>query len=346
MRKQNIESREPMVMNKTRLRIFLIAVVTAPLLLLCAPQARANEWSGTLGAEFVRIPIGARQAAMGDASCAAVDDVNSIYWNPAGLAFIDMHEVTFSHAVWFADINYAHLAYAQRASNMGTFAGAISYLFMDPLEGRDKYGNPMSLFDAHSFVFDVSYAKKLPGRVLVGANVKIINENIKGYSATTAATDLGVIFTEWGGMENLTLGVVMKNIGFSQRFISEAYPLPYSTRVGCCYGPLEGLILALDMDIPADHNISLHLGSEYWLSPLFAVRAGYKTSVIADLGPLAGLTCGLGLKWEIPGFNYRFLEMEALSSLHKFGLKWQLDYAFVPYGDLGYTHRISLTAKF
>ena len=59
---------------------------------------------------------------------------------------------------------------------------------------------------------------------------------------------------------------------------------------------------------------------------MFAIRAGYKhnSAINNTLGALSGLTCGAGFKLGIMG----------------------IDYALVPYGDLGYTHRISLVAKF
>jgi hypothetical protein len=57
------------------------------------------------------------------------------------------------------------------------------------------------------------------------------------------------------------------------------------------------------------------------IHPMFAVRAGYKyNSAMSTLGPLAGLTLGGGFRYNI----------------------FSIDYAFVPYGDLGYTHRISM----
>ena len=45
----------------------------------------AEQWSGTSAAQFLRIPVGARQSAMGEAFCAVSDDVMAICWNPAGL---------------------------------------------------------------------------------------------------------------------------------------------------------------------------------------------------------------------------------------------------------------------
>lgn len=67
------------------------------------------------------------------------------------------------------------------------------------------------------------------------------------------------------------------------------------------------------------------LGCEYWLLNMVGLRAGYKYGYHTDsLGNIVGITGGLSLR----AFNF------------------QLDYAFVPFGELGDTHRFSLSAKF
>ena len=81
----------------------------------------------------------------------------------------------------------------------------------------------------------------------------------------------------------------------------------------------------IDIVKPEKEEISYHTGMEWWLKNILVVRGGYKyDSAMATLGPLAGLTAGAGFKINI----------------------FDIDYAFVPYGDLGLTHRISLLAKF
>jgi hemolysin activation/secretion protein len=60
---------------------------------------------------------------------------------------------------------------------------------------------------------------------------------------------------------------------------------------------------------------------------MVAGRLGYNTQS-QDTGGLHGLSMGLGLMYTDYAMNY------------------SLDYAFVPYGELGNTHRISFGIKF
>ena len=66
--------------------------------------------------------------------------------------------------------------------------------------------------------------------------------------------------------------------------------------------------------------IIISIGSEYWLQNLLALRAGYCSG--RDLGNGLSLGCGFKIK-DI-----------------------QVDYAFVNYDILNYTHRISVLVRF
>lgn len=61
---------------------------------------------GTSAAQFLKIGVGARAAAMGGSFNALASDVTSIYWNPAGLARQQGSELFFSHTSWLAGISH------------------------------------------------------------------------------------------------------------------------------------------------------------------------------------------------------------------------------------------------
>src|SRR5688572_27365803 len=69
---------------------------------------------------------------------------------------------------------------------------------------------------------------------------------------------------------------------------------------------------------------SFHLGGEWRPLDMLSLRAGYRTDTLKELSALAGLTAGMGI--------------------HVWGQ--ELAYAWLPYGDLGQTHYISLLMKF
>ncbi|MFC1522851.1 PorV/PorQ family protein [Elusimicrobiota bacterium] len=281
---------------------------------------------GTTGATFLKIGIGARPVSMGEAFAGVADDADAIYWNPAGLAGIEAPQASFTHAAWFETIKYEHLAFSYPSSK-GTFSGAINRLSMSPIEKYDKYGTKMNAtYEPSDTAMTLSYARKMFG-FSSGINLKYIKSEIDGSSAAGILLDVG-------GMrklldEKLSLGLVLQNLGQSIAFDGASDATPLNIKLGSAYKLLDNkLTLALDLNKPRDNDIRANLGAEYLYelkdSLTLAGRAGYKTNT-DGLDTMDGLSIGIGAR---------------------ISKKYGMDYAWVPYGDLGDTHRISLSASF
>jgi len=62
----------------------------------------------------MNIGVDAAALGMSNTVVASTNDVNSGYWNPAGLIRMEDHQVSFMHANYFANIaQYDYLAYAR-----------------------------------------------------------------------------------------------------------------------------------------------------------------------------------------------------------------------------------------
>src|SRR5260370_42349095 len=83
---------------------------------------------GTTSANFLKLGIGPRASAMGEAQVGLADDVYATYWNPAGLAQLQTREAGFVHAQYYQDIQSEYAAYAHPTPKLGTFAGSLTYL--------------------------------------------------------------------------------------------------------------------------------------------------------------------------------------------------------------------------
>jgi hypothetical protein len=88
---------------------------------------------GSTSGAFLKLPTGARAIGMGESYTAAGDDVQSMTWNPAGLARMSSRQFTFMHAEWFQGIRYESIAYAQPFANFFTVGGGIDFLFSGSL---------------------------------------------------------------------------------------------------------------------------------------------------------------------------------------------------------------------
>ena len=282
---------------------------------------------GTTGAQFLKLGVGARPIGMGGCFVGIADDVNAIAWNPAGLNYLVEREISFMHGVWFEDIYFDYLAYASLNKVFGgRVGGAIKYLSMSKIEKIDSMGIKLGeSFQPYDLAVILSYARKIMD-IPLGINLKFIRSRIDDIEANAFAFDLGGIYKLV--KEKLSIGIVIENIGTKMKFENEADPLPLNMKMGGTYRLIKDLIVGMDVNIPCDNCINGHLGIEYVYKEIkkvqIAGRVGYKTNTIDDIDLLSGLSAGFGFRWQ--GYG--------------------IDYAWVPYGDLGNTHRVSLSARF
>jgi len=301
----------------------------------------SKQRAGTTGATFLKIEAGARPVAMGGAFVAVADDANTTYWNPAGLAQIEEREITAMHNEWLEGIRYEFLGYVQpikserRSQGFGISAMA---LYTTGLEERTTETiEPEGTFGAYDIAVAGAYACKVSKSVSIGGNVKLIHQKIEDETAWSGALDVGLLYTLSGPGRKIPrgkfqLGFAIQNIGPGIKFIKESDPLPLNIKAGIArtleLKSIESkLTLAFDVNAPIDNVPNAHFGTEFVYGKMkdveLAARLGYKTTGIKDLNALSGLSAGGGFVWK----------------------RMAIDYVWVPYGDLGNTHRISLTIK-
>lgn len=295
------------------------------LLLLPAGKAPWAAGVGTTGAEFLKVGVGARPLAMGGAFSALADDANAVNWNPGALAESRQRNVTASYNSLFQDQNQGFVAYASPLKDEhGTVAVGLNYLTVSNIERRtEDTEDASSTFSNQNFALSMSYARAaLAEGLSLGANLKYIRTTLDTFKGNAVAVDAGALYKT--GIENLTAGASMKNLGTK----IGPDPLPFTVKGGAAYKLFsKKLALAADVDwLAVDQRAYLSLGAEYWMHKIMAVRAGYQFGRQQDQldNRLVGLGVGLGLKTE------------------RFGL----DYAFVPFGNLGDTHRMTVGIRF
>jgi fibronectin type 3 domain-containing protein len=304
--------------------------------LLWGPS-KAWAGEGTSGADFVKIGVGARPSAMGEAYVAAADDINAAYWNPAGLALMDRTQVSLMHLAYLADISYENIAVGGPINRLSGWAANVSYLWQPPFDStQNDFGAPtQAAATASDLAVGLSYAYNLGNyrtsdfnisNISVGLTLKLIQRELSGYTANAIYGDFGVLAEI---LEGLRLGFMVQNAGTTLTFISVGEPAPLNLKLGLAwnlhFNDANSLQLVYDVNHPIDssdpnYNRWLqNVGAEYWLFNTLALRGGYEFGY--DLG---GLTAGAGFKWADVA----------------------VDYAFVPYDVVGNTHRISLSYAF
>ena len=72
--------------------------------IILTPLLMVSQTSRKYSNEFLNIGVDASALGMSNAVVASTNDVNSGYWNPAGLVHIEDSEIAIMHSSYFANI--------------------------------------------------------------------------------------------------------------------------------------------------------------------------------------------------------------------------------------------------
>ena len=139
--------------------------------------------------EFMNIGVDAAALGMSNAVTALTSDVNSGYWNPAGLLKIEDSEAALMHASYFANIaQYDYAAYAKKIDDQSAWGVSLIRFGVDDIlnttqlidaQGNIDY-NRISLFSTADYGLTFSYARRptfIEG-FRYGVNAKVIRRVI------------------------------------------------------------------------------------------------------------------------------------------------------------------------
>ena len=145
--------------------------------------------------EFMNIGVDAAALGMSNAVTAFSGDVNSGYWNPAGLLKIEDSEVSLMHASYFANIaKYDYAAYAKKIDDKSAWGVSLIRFGVDDIlnttqlidsQGNIDY-NRISLFSTADYGFTFSYARRptLIEGFQYGVNAKVIRRVIGKFASS------------------------------------------------------------------------------------------------------------------------------------------------------------------
>jgi hypothetical protein len=320
-------------------------LIPTVLLLWCVQSMAQNPNLGTSGAQFLKIPVSARAAAMGGAYVAICQDATSPFWNPAGMAKVKNHAVHFSHAKWFDTFDVNAAAYIYNAGRFGSLGISATMLSVDEMEITTEFSpnGTGRYFDAQDMALAVSYARDLTDRFRVGITTRYIQQRIWNETANGLAFDIGTQYQL--PFRNLTIAMCMSNFGpdmqfsgadlsvkwdedsnFPNRLVptrleTEPYALPLNFEFGVAMDLfrtqyVRGL-LAVDAVHPNDNRERIHIGSEITVFDRIAFRGGYKLNHDDEMYNLGfGLTAFLsGIPFQV---DYSYSVYDILPDVHRF----------------------------
>ncbi|MEP5253951.1 MAG: PorV/PorQ family protein [Winogradskyella arenosi] len=170
--------------------------------------------------EFMNIGVDAAALGMSNAVVSQTADVNSGYWNPAGLVHIEDNQLALMHSSYFANIaNYNYIAYALPIDDKSAMGISLIRFgvddILDTTQLIDDQGNinydRISTFSTADYGLTFSYARKLPlDGFNYGVNAKIIRRIIGDFASSWGfGFDAGIQFE---GKNNWKFGLMARDI--------------------------------------------------------------------------------------------------------------------------------------
>ena len=334
-----------------RLAVMLVLVAGFSSIELKAQDFVTNVSNkGTVGAAFLEIGVGARAEAMGGAYTAQSGSADMIYWNPAGLAFVNGVSASFTHTEWLASTSFDFFSLAAPLPFFNAVLGASFTTLAIPeqpvrtVEAPEGTGE---FYDARDFAVNLSIAAQLIPTFSFGLSGKVINQRIWSEQGSQFALDAGVFYQT--PLPGMTIGASISNFGsdislsgknlndiidpdpgnegitnIPVEYKTDGAPLPQIFRFGISYAlslPLRSsLITSVDLMHPTGSTESVNMGIEYGFNEMFFLRAGYLNRFERD--SINGITLGGGLKYTMKDrsdfvFDYAYSDWGILQNVHR-----------------------------
>jgi len=320
------------VIQRTKCEVFIIASLLITFCLCIQNESfgqgvfpRRTEFTtkkvAQAGFTFLEIGVGARVEGMGAVGSVLTNDPVLLFWNPAGIGMMDAKAAFYAgYTPWFADIIHQSGAFVLNLGNIGVVG--VSFINMDygTIWGTEIAGTGVNGYTETGNVSDVgnsmigfSYARGITDRLILGVTIKYVHESLTSkYTASIIAFDAGTNYDT--GFKGTKIAMAAFNAGRQHTYIEETTELPLTFRVGVItdLGQIFNMslpnghcwTLAVEGNNPRDYSERIHVGTEYLLANIIALRAGYKFNYDYE-----NVTLGFGIRLEGIGIDYSFNDM-------------------------------------
>lgn len=302
-----------------RFKIFLVLL---PMILPLALRAQTVLPSAGLSLPLYNAEGSARSTAMGSALVGWGGGAESLFWNPAGLSGLPGMDLSLHHNSYFAGTFQESLLFGIPLSPRDGLAVLADYVNWGSFDERDSTGTLLGSFTDTDSGLGVGWGREWAKGFSAGLALRGLQQKVKDNTYSSLVGTLGLLWNLRPGWE---AGAAYTNFGTSFTGSSNASDLKaglsWRTRAA---KDLE-VLAALAGSWEANGVSGMQGGLEGEWGGFFSIRAGYRYDFSDNqLSGLAGLTAGAGLRFQ----------------------DFRLDYAFLPSGDLGTSHRLSLGYEF
>lgn len=284
--------------------------------------------SGSSGLQFLKIAPAAKEASMGEAGVSVTNDVSSIFFNPAGLAYLNKPQVMVSHIRWLAGsthnamavaLPYKRVVYGLSLVSLNIPSFEETTVFEPDGTGRMVHAGDISI--------GIAVARRFTEQLVIGGHIKFVKETLDDYNITNILADIGATYHT--GFRDLRLGFSLQHFGPDMKVVNQTFRTPLVFRLGAADDLVKAenyrLTLTAEIVHPTDNQEWVNTGLELHLFRALSVRAGYRFN-----SDVSAFSTGIGMMTSQSNFgtlsiDYAFVPtITVFDSVHRFSVRFGL----------------------
>ncbi len=284
-----------------------------------------NTWYGRTGAQILRVNPALRSVALGGGYISGIDGVEALSINPAGLTKIDRRMFAAGDSE-FVDMRVIYLAYGQKYGKL--YFGVEVKGIYDSIDAVDDSGDSIGSVTYYNVAPTFGVGMKVTPSFSLGVSATALYEDYSYVSSFTWALNGGIQMSFFHDV--VRFGGSVRNFAFSDISYYEGSTvlMPLVGNAGVSYvfkdnDLLDKIIITADIEVPYERDFIISGGAEYMATDWFKLRAAYRLNSDNDI--IDNITFGLELKESVKKMT------------------GALSYAYMAYGDVIGTHRLSYT---
>ncbi len=283
--------------------------------------------SGLPGEFSTEYGFNARNLAMGKTGVGDSSDSSTIYYNPAGMGFLNYAEMSVMYSLLYLGGNYFSAGYVHPFTQNDVIGFGVTGVFIGGVERLDDFG--LSAGGDYSYsdnCFMLAYSRKLTQKLSMGADFKIASQFFDSKNSFGVGLDLGVMFRV---SKYFQAGLALQNIiGPYIKLEETTEKYPFNFKIGTATSLLNrdlhiladaGLVDILNYAGAASADLMsmlrYHVGVEYVILNLVPVRLGWDGSEF---------DAGAGFAVRKTQLDYA-IAVHTLNLSHRFSMKTLLD---------------------
>lgn len=215
----------------------------------------------------------------------------------AGRQDVDTFHAEIGYGLWSSSEKSTLLsARAGYKLPMGLYVGLAANMMKDsPYEIANAQGMVTGRYAPYDAAFGLFADYGFTDFLKAGLRARYIMSSLGQYSNASAfGADVYCVYTQ----KSLKAALEFCNLGTGINYGHGAYSQPALVRASASYNPLEGLLVAADVDYLFSGALMAGLGAEYTFAKLISIRAGYhygsSPKATTSAGSAAGAAAATG----------------------------------------------------